>query len=388
MEGVRDDIQCYFGKALRCLRRAEREMVRRVTEKLSAFIAQCLSRRTLRALLGQGQGVSAVAAMCPARGYFSTLSSQVAGRPPGGGVTSPGGPQQQYSSSGGAITPGRTTAVMDPSQALKPLLNYFDDNFAIMKQTLTSTGLITVMTRLWKHVLVTIESLLVPPLSDKPSSQRPLGQAEVDIVFKWLHTLFAFFHAYDEEDGEAHGVSAEVLKSGKYHDLQGLFFFYFERTEELVRTSDGIAQATAVRKREDIGKANARFSAHNNNNNNTNGGGGGGAALGAAGLGLAKTKSVMMSRNLGTLRQAKEAKRKEAQADPNDDMILRILRMRPEAERYLRDRSRQKERLAAAAAAEAIVRQSLAASSNGGLAGGSPAQKMGGMARRWDTVRE
>ena len=61
------------------------------------------------------------------------------------------------------------------------------------------------------------------------------------------------------------------------------------------------------------------------------------------------------------MKKAKEEKWKEAQADPNDDMILRILRMRPEAERYLKDRSRQKERLAAAAAAENIVRQSLAA---------------------------
>jgi hypothetical protein len=39
--------------------------------------------------------------------------------------------------------------------------------------------------------------------------------------------------------------------------------------------------------------------------------------------------------------------------------------MRPEAERYLRDRSRQKERLAAAAAAELIVRQSLQAGKGG-----------------------
>lgn len=76
---------------------------------------------------------------------------------------------------------------------------------------------------------------------------------------------------------------------------------------------------------------------------------------------MRRTKSIMMSRNLGTMRKAKEEKRKEAQADPSDDMILRILRMRPEAANYLRDRSRQKERLAAAAAAEMIVRQSLAA---------------------------
>lgn len=77
----------------------------------------------------------------------------------------------------------------------------------------------------------------------------------------------------------------------------------------------------------------------------------------------------MLSRNLGTIKKAKEEKRREAQADPNDDMILRILRMRTEpfAAGYLRDRSRQRERLAASAAAEMIVRQSLA---SGGQVGG------------------
>ena len=47
-----------------------------------------------------------------------------------------------------------------------------------------------------------------------------------------------------------------------------------------------------------------------------------------------RSKSIMLSRNLGTMKKAKEEKRKEIQADPNDDMILRILRMRPEAVRH------------------------------------------------------
>lgn len=55
-----------------------------------------------------------------------------------------------------------------------------------MKETLTDSAMVMVMTRLWKEVLATIESLLVPPLSDKPSQQRPLTQQELDVVFKWL----------------------------------------------------------------------------------------------------------------------------------------------------------------------------------------------------------
>ena len=165
MEGERDDIQFYFGKAFRTLKRTERDMTRKITDKLSSYIQQCLSRRTLRALLNQGNSVAGVS-IASARSYFN----RVAGRP--ASVMSP--PIQQG------------PRPEDVGNALKPLLAYFDDNFAIMKQTLTDSAMVSVMTRLWKEVLVTIESLLVPPLSDKVSGQKALGQREVDVVFKWL----------------------------------------------------------------------------------------------------------------------------------------------------------------------------------------------------------
>lgn len=146
----------------------------------------------------------------------------------------------------------------------------------------------------------------------------------------------------------------DVLKSPKYHEIQSLNFFYFETTENLIRISERMASANANRQQMQRSRLSAPSAL------------GSGLSLGgtAGMLGLPssrRTKSIMLSRNLGTMKKAKEEKRKEAQADPNDDIILRILRMRPEATDYLRDRSRQKERLAAAAAAELIVRQSLMA---------------------------
>ncbi len=219
--------------------------------------------------------------------------------------------------------------------------------------------MVKVMTRLWKEVLLAIESILVPPMSDKPSTQRPLNQQELDVVFRWLELLFGFFNARDEETGEEMGVPSDVLKSPKWHELASLNFFYFETTDNLIRTSERMASATAQRAQAQRNRLSAPPSL--------------GPSFGAAGLmgmtSLRRAKSIMLSRNLGTMKKAKEEKRKEAQADPSDDMILRILRMRPEpiAAGYLRDRSRQKERLAAAAAAEMIVRQSLA--SGGGRFG-------------------
>lgn len=238
----------------------------------------------------------------------------------------------------------------DVENALTPLFDYFNDNFAIMNKTLTAEAMKMVMARLWKEVLATIESLLVPPLSDKPSHQRPLTMQEVDIVSRWLVLLLNFFNAVDEETGEANGVPLDILKSPKYHEIQTLNFFYFETTENLVRTSERMASATVARQHANKSRLSAPPHI---------GAGSPGSVLGVPSA--RRSKSILLSRNLGTMKKMKEEKWRDAQAEPNDDMILRILRMRPEATGYLRDRSRQKERLAAAAAADAIVKQSLMA---------------------------
>lgn len=319
MEGERDDIQFHFGKCFRTLKRTEKEMTRKITEKLSAYISDSLSRRALKALLNRGLTISS---------FLSRNRS---------GTTSTAPTQEEIET------------------ALGPLFTYFNDNFEIMNKTLTSEAMKMVMARLWKEVLVTIEGLLVPPLSDKPSHQRPLTQQEVDIVSRWLGLLLVFFQVPDEVTGEANGVSLDILKSPKYHEIQSLIFFYFESTDTLIRTSERMASANAARQQANKSKMLAAPG--------TLGG------PGALGVPVGRAKSIMFVRNLGTMRKAKAEKWREAQADPNDDMILRILRMRPEAAGYLRDRSRQKERLAAAAAADAIVKQSLVASSGGRMAG-------------------
>ncbi|KEY70613.1 hypothetical protein S7711_02217 [Stachybotrys chartarum IBT 7711] len=320
MEGERDDIQFHFGKAFRHLKRTERDMVRKITDKLNTQINATLSHETLRILSGAG-------------GIGASMSS---------------------------LWKKRTSTIVTatPEQvenALAPLFTYFDENFAIMKQTLTEATMIAVMTRLWKEVLITIENLLVPPLSEKPSAQKPLSRWELDTVYRWLELLFAFFNARDEESGEQLGVPAEVLKSPKWHDLASLNFFYFDDTNNLIRESERMAAATATRAQQALLQQNAQPNRSSGSLSASLGGAGAFASMGT----IKRGKSIMMSRNLGTMRKAKEMKRKESQADPSDDMILRILRMRPEAAPYLKERHRQKERQAATAAAALIVKNSV-----------------------------
>jgi hypothetical protein len=296
-----------------------------------------LSRETLRGLLNKGITAS-VASLWKKRQSQATTS----------------------------VTPAEVEA------ALQPLFTYFDENFAIMKQTLTDATMMAVMTRLWKEVLLAIENLLVPPLSDKPSSQKPLTQAEMDVVYRWLELLFQFFNARDAASGEVLGVPADVLKSPKWHELASLNFFYFDTTENLIRTSERMAAANAKRAQEQAMQMHSPSPSPANNRLSAPPAPSGAHHLGVpavpfGSLGtIRRGKSIMMSRNLGTMRRAKEEKRREAQADPSDDMILRILRMRPEAAHYLKERQRQKERMAAAAAAAVIVRQSVTQGFTGG----------------------
>lgn len=357
MEGERDDIVFHFGKAFRHLKRTERDMVRKITDKvccvsmcyvyqdsgrliqlqLTVQINETLSLETLRGLLGSGGVGASITSLWKKRTSTNTPST---------------GPTQAQIES-----------------ALTNLFSYFDDNFAIMKMTLTDATMIAVMTRLWKDVLMTIENLLVPPLSEKPSTQKPLSRRELDIVYHWLEMLFVFFNAKDEHSGEQLGVPAEVLKSPKWHELASLNFFYFEDTSNLIRESERMAAASAQRAQQALQQQNQPQSQSSNrlavpsSLGASLGGAGSFASMGT----IRRGKSIMMSRNLGTMRKAKEAKRREMQADASDDMILRILRMRPEAANYLKERQRQKERQAATAAAALIVKNSVSQGWNSGV---------------------
>lgn len=321
MEGERDDIQFHFGKAFRTLKRTERDMTRQITDKLSAYIHHCLSRAALKSILSTGYSISAVSSLFSRTGLTT-------GRPMSG------------------ASQGVTDA--DIAAAITPLTDYFNDNFKILNQTLTNSGMTLVMSKLWKEVLITLESLLVPTLSDKPSHQRQLSQQETEVVFKWLQLMYDFFLAVDEATGQITGIPIEVLKSPKYHELKSLNFFYFDTSDNLIRESERMANTAAARQHQ----ARQKTMGISTSSSTISG------MLGVPGA-AQRSKSIIMKRNLGTMRKAKEDRRREAEAAPNDDMILRILRMRPDAAGYLRDRSRQKERLEAAAAAEAIVRQSM-----------------------------
>ena len=70
-----------------------------------------------------------------------------------------------------------------------PLFDYFGANLQTLNTHLSDTTKQQVMSKVWKEILMTIEGLLVPLLSEHPSDMEALSNEEADIVFKWLKVL-------------------------------------------------------------------------------------------------------------------------------------------------------------------------------------------------------
>lgn len=74
----------------------------------------------------------------------------------------------------------------DCDDALSPLIDYLELNLATLFTQLREDVAGMVFAQLWKEILATIEALLVPPLSDRPSNMVPLDEYELQMTFVCL----------------------------------------------------------------------------------------------------------------------------------------------------------------------------------------------------------
>ncbi|ODO07655.1 cytoplasmic protein [Cryptococcus wingfieldii CBS 7118] len=170
--GEKNDVQYHLDVAGRALDRAEGDMRRGIVEKMGEFIKAQLSVGTIQALM-------------------RPLKDKKRGKVP--------------------------LSDDEIETSLLPLYDYLNDTFSIFSVTLTFDSRIRLMLYIWHRIIETLISLLVPPLSEKPSHAQPLTSPEVDIVFKWLQIIKAFFNA--SENGVEHGVPLSQLQAGPYRDI-------------------------------------------------------------------------------------------------------------------------------------------------------------------------
>lgn len=290
MESEREDIRFYFGKSLRTLMRTESDMIRLIVDKFSAFIKFSVSEKTLKSVTNPKFGMDKV----------TTWLSKSA-------KPKPVGPD-------------------DVADSLTPLFDYLNANFATLHQFLTPTMNIKVMTMTWEIVLNSLESLLIPPLSGKPTSQTPLSIKEKDSLSIWSESLLQFFY----HGGS--GIPMEVLKSKQYQEfLVGLSNYYDLSTTELIKLCEEHA-ALSFKK---LQQRNF-VSVHEQ---------------------LRRSNTVMAHRNRRAFREEQEKLQDaERQSPGTEDIILRILRLRGE-HHYVAKRLDQRSRLSKTLAAEAYLRR-------------------------------
>ncbi|KAF8622282.1 hypothetical protein AX15_007148 [Amanita polypyramis BW_CC] len=283
MEGEKDDILFFFGRAFRSLKKAEGDMLRVFIDKMSPFIQQCLSRNIVKTLIKSREaGLDYNKALGNVTAFYKSAL--------GGGSSSSEVqiPPAQFEKP--RVRPDELTDV-EVEQAIVPLFDYFDANLQTLNTHLSETAKMMVMTRVWKEVLSIVESLLIPPLSEVGSDMKPLSDKEVDIVFKWLKFLRDYFYAGGEGP-----VPLEAIQNQRYRDVLSIRLYYDWHTDELMEECVKIMQQS-------LG-ANSTFVKK-------------------------RAKSVYSQRNLGTIRERKKERKQEKEVAGSEEIILRILRMRP-----------------------------------------------------------
>ncbi|GJN93965.1 hypothetical protein Rhopal_007026-T1 [Rhodotorula paludigena] len=311
MEGEKDDIRFYFGRAFRSLKRAEGDMVRTMVDKMTPFVRHYISHQNLRSLLKTGtynlpdldkvrgnldKGVRNLNSFVRDALASSTNSNSASLLIPP--VADPHAPTpvtlarlEQTKKGKGPLTD------LEIENAIGELLEYFEASFPVLKESLADDAWQLFSLRLWKEILTTIEGLLVPPLSERPTEMRPLSEKEVDVVYKWLGFLVSFFH------GGGEGVPLEDLRNAKYLELIEARMFYELRPEELMQESVAALQRQLTNRSNSI---------------------------------IGRRRSVYQERTLGTLR-AYKAEKQEHRISSSGEMILRILRMHPGNSSFLAD---------------------------------------------------
>ncbi|KAM0747772.1 hypothetical protein T439DRAFT_304877 [Meredithblackwellia eburnea MCA 4105] len=360
MEGEKDDIRFYFGRAFRFLKRAEGDMTRMIVDKMSPFIRHYLSQSTLKALvktqfnfeipdidLSRVQGnitkatgkINAYVRGALAQDENALLIPSVEEYRQGQQGASVAATQQESMIKRKVKGPLTDQEVED---AIGPLLDYFNDTFRVLNETLSAEAWGLVSTKLWKEILLNIEGLVLPPLSDQPTEMRPLTEKEIDIVYKWRQFLLDFFHQRGE------GLPMSTLRNQKYEDL-GMARMYYDWTADALCEEAVRAMQRQLERKES----------------------------GASGLG--RTKSVLNQRNLGTIKARK--KEKAAAESSNVEVILRLLRMHPGQGDFLQMQINQlniQAQQVSRAGAGSIQRRH----ANGHSAGGAGGRRLSGLRGR------
>ncbi|KAG0297547.1 hypothetical protein BGZ96_005855 [Linnemannia gamsii] len=194
MKGERDDVQFFFGKTFRSLKRKEADLSGMIVDAMIPSVQACLTEKVL---------FSNFRSKASLLGFFNS-----------------------------SVSSAKVTKVSDEDcdNALGQLLDYLEDSLPVLYDYLTTEGMTMVITRLWREMLITIETLLVPPLSTDISTRTPLTEIEMHVAFKIVEFIKLYLNGGDAGDG----FPLKVLEIPKYKDLLTVRPIYDSSSEELM----------------------------------------------------------------------------------------------------------------------------------------------------------
>lgn len=122
---------------------------------MTPYIRHCLSRQVIDKLLGRDKG-----------GFFSAFSR--------------------------VVSKQNEPNLQACEDAIAPLLGLLEHNLSMLNENLTETIMQFVALTIWKQILRTLDTILLPPLSERLSEIKPLDDYQLHVVLKWLEVC-AFF---------------------------------------------------------------------------------------------------------------------------------------------------------------------------------------------------
>ncbi|KAK0544103.1 hypothetical protein OC845_005781 [Tilletia horrida] len=272
MEEEKDDVVFAFGRANRSLKRAESTMVGILVDQISSYARLYLSPEGLESLATSLQSSSVTSVGIGAESSRPATDRQIRAK-------------------------------------LSPLLNYLKGCLATLTLGLSDTVATLVLQQVWEEILKIIEDILVPPLGITLSTFEPLDDLEVYIVFKWLQFLLTCFNGKDQDTDEKARVPLHILQGPKYREIMSYSLCNDMGTNQLLTEIQRLVQ-----------QRDRAQGVH---------------SLDPAVYGPRLTPSVYDQRNLAAIEQWERRKAKEVEAKGNLELLLRLLRMRPDAEHYL-----------------------------------------------------
>ncbi|KAK9459682.1 uncharacterized protein V1516DRAFT_680538 [Lipomyces oligophaga] len=259
MEEEKDTLEFYIGRAFKELNEIEEFMIRSITDQFQPRVKGVISLKTLTKVV-------------PSTGLLDRLKIT---------DTSKGQSREKLA-----------------EEEFSPLFDDLNTNLSTLVTSLSSTLLHAVLLSNYDSILRSMEFLVLPPLSHRPTSQKPLSLERLDVLILWMNVDCRELFENDNV-----GLKSEELTGSEHYKIILLAREYYPlEASELATIFLRVVQTNHQRIKE------TQVPVFTNQ--------------------LGRAKSVMGHRNLETIKTEKKNLEKAQTLEDQENVLLRLVRMK------------------------------------------------------------